>query len=739
MKRIPLLLFLIWIVVSTYGQQLKGTVYTEQNTPIENVHILNYCNGGHTHSDSKGYFVLSNITIGDTLTLTHIAYESMEWIVNTTSGIQKIRLKEKEFALEEVVIIPKMDALNLLSNIDLKTKPVNSSQDILRQVPGLFIGQHAGGGKAEQMFIRGFDIDHGTDITITADGLPVNMVSQAHGQGYADLHFIIPETVEKIDYGKGPYYADKGNFNTAAYVNFKTKEQLESSQLKLEVGQFNTQRLMGLFSVLNRPKHHAYLATEYIGTDGPFDSPQHFSRINMMGKYTGFMDNGDKIGIQFSHFTSKWDASGQIPQRAVDDGSIGRFGAIDDTEGGFTDRTNFVIKHNKQIDAQSCVTSTAYYSHYNFELYSNFTFFLNDSINGDQIKQKENRNIYGLESKYIRVYEAKKWHADFEAGLTIRNDQSQDNELSHTKNRLELLEPIRLGFINETNFGSWVDVKLNIGKWTINPALRLDYFNFQYTDALIPSYKTDGSSQAILCPKLNILYTQSSSLQLYVKAGKGFHSNDSRVSVTMNNKESLPAAYGTDVGFIWKPLPQLFINTAYWYLFLEDEIIYVGDEGITEPVGKTQRHGLDLSIRYQTFKYLFWNLDVNYAFARSLSEPKGEDYIPLAPNLTAVGGLYVMFENKIYGGLNLRYLGDRPANKDNSIVAKGYTILDVNAGFTWRAFNLELQVQNLLNSEWNETQFASTSRLQHEAQPVEEIHFIPGTPLFLKVAISYRF
>jgi outer membrane cobalamin receptor len=223
---------------------------------------------------------------------------------------------------------------------------------MLRIVPGLFIAQHAGGGKAEQIFLRGFDIDHGTDIAITVDGIPVNMVSHAHGQGYADLHFLIPETVEKIAFDKGPYFTGKGNLATAAYVDFTTKEFLDECIIKTEIGQFNTQRIATMLKLFNKASEKSrqqfYIASEYSTTDGYFESPQDFHRFNLMGKYNAWVGNQSQLTITASTFDSKWFASGQIPDRAVKNSIISRFGAIDDTEGGNTSRTNLSIQFNKQ-------------------------------------------------------------------------------------------------------------------------------------------------------------------------------------------------------------------------------------------------------------------------------------------------------------------------------------------------------------------------------------------------------
>lgn len=738
MKRVVFVALSFLLSLQIAAQTLKGTVVNTQEQPLQEVNILNKKTDAHTHSDEFGKFMLENVSKGDTLHFSHIGYESKIFIVKNNEPLT-ITLQSKSIALEEVILAPTVNALNLITAIDIQTDPVNSSQDILRKVPGLFIGQHAGGGKAEQIFLRGFDIDHGTDINITVDDLPVNMVSHAHGQGYADLHFVIPETVEKVDFGKGAYYADKGNFATAGYVNFVTKERIDNSTIKLEGGQFDTFRLLNMFNLLDEAKHNAYVASEFLATDGPFESPQNFNRINVFGKYTGYINPTDKVGVTVSHFTSKWDASGQIPQRAIDNGLITRFGAIDDTEGGNTSRTNILLNHDKMISDSESLKSAAYMSKYDFELFSNFTFFLEDPVNGDQIKQKENRTIFGFNSEYKKVFYGDKINGHWTAGISLRNDRSRDNELSSTLNRRQILQRIQLGSINETNVGGYVGTTLQIGKWMLNPSVRLDYFNFQYNDALVTQYQTQKETNAIVSPKFNVFYNTSDKLQLYVKTGKGFHSNDTRVVVAEQGREILPATYGFDTGFIWKPTPKMFFNLAYWYLYVEQEFVYVGDAGIVEPSGETRRQGIDLSYRYQPLSWLYWSVDANYTHGRSINDPAGQNFIPLAPDFTLVSGLNVLFDSGFYGGINVRHLDNRPANEDNSIVAEGYTVADLNMGYRWKDVSLGIQIQNLFDTDWNETQFATESRLQNELAPVEEIHFTPGTPFFLKASLQYNF
>ncbi|MCG9792451.1 TonB-dependent receptor [Flavobacterium algicola] len=726
------------ISLSVVAQKSRGIVVDELGTAVENAYLVNAASNTHAHTNELGMFTIDKTDIGNTLTITAFGYKKLEFILQNSES--KITLEDAIFKLNEIIIQPKLSALNVISKIDLETAPVNSSQEILRKVPGLFIGQHAGGGKAEQIFLRGFDIDHGTDLAISVDGMPVNMVSHAHGQGYADLHFVIPETVDKIDFGKGSYYADKGDFATAGYVAFQTKEKLDKSMVSLEVGQFNTQRLVGMFNLLgNQKKQSAYIATEYILTDGPFDSPQNFNRVNIMGKYTTLIDENSKFTLTASRFSSRWDASGQIPQRLVDQGLISRFGAVDNTEGGTTSRTNINAALVKSIDENTFVKANVFYSKYDFELFSNFTFFLDDPINGDQIKQKENRSLYGMNSELNKKIQLSDWNLLLQVGAGFRADVMTDTELSHTAGRTTLINPIKLGDIEEFNGFNYWNAEFTYGKWMINPAVRFDFFKFNYQDKLATTYSTQSETEIKLSPKLNFIYSENNNLQFFFKTGFGFHSNDARVVVENNGKEILPSSLGFDLGSIFKATPKVLVNAALWALYLEQEFVYVGDAGVIEPSGRTKRMGADLGIRYQISDYLFFDTDVTYTYARSIDEPSGQDYIPLAPDFTATGGLSFQKWKGFSGGVHYRHLKSRPANEDNSIVAQGYGIVDCNINYAYKKVTFGLAIENLLNTEWNETQFATETRLQNELASVEEIHFTPGTPFYLKGKVSYRF
>jgi outer membrane receptor for Fe3+-dicitrate len=741
--------------VETSAGEHNGSIngqITENSTGIElaGVTVRLEPGGQYTTSNTLGFFSFSNLVAGDyTLTVNYVGFETKTVanvnVRDSETTVVRIDLSVAPINLQDVEIKTSVtQPFQNISALDIRTRPINTSQDVLRLVPGLFIAQHAGGGKAEQMFLRGFDIDHGTDINLSVDGLPVNMVSHAHGQGYADLHFIIPEIIGNVEFKKGPYYADAGDFTTAGLVRFKTTDALDNSFLKVEGGQFATARAVGAFNLLGknaeRRNQHAYIASEVNYSDGYFDSPQQFRRLNLFGKYNALLNDEQRITFSVSAFQSSWNASGQIPERAVESGMIDRFGAIDDNEGGITSRYNFNFEHVKILKNNSLFKNQLYYSDYSFELYSNFTFYLDEPVNGDEIRQKEHRSIFGYNGAFQSEGQLGSKRLSSELGIFFRNDNVKDDELSRTIQRDITQYNMSLGDVNETNTGAYASATWEIApRLSLNAGARFDLFQFAYEDELDSIYDPKQVTASLFSPKLNLYYDVNKSMRLYINSGYGFHSNDARVVVPENGEEILPKAFGVDVGTIFKPTPALLFNLAGWYLSLEQEFVYVGDAGIVEPSGETARYGVDLSARLQMFRHLFVDADVTYSHARSTEEPEDAQYVPLAPQWTGTGGLSWDKGTGLFGSLRFRYLGDRAANEDNSLTADGYFLLDAVAG--WKKKNVEIgfSIQNLLDSEWKEAQFETESRLQDEQEPVSEINFTPGTPFFVKGFVTFSF
>lgn len=721
---------------------IKGSVRREStNESLENVTILYNHNRDKAYSKSDGSFSIDLINYPDTIRFSNDGYESQLYIIQDTAIFVKIALLNKSIQLNQVQVTSDRINTNMMS-VDLYKIPVNSAQDLLRKVPGLFIAQHAGGGKAEQIFLRGFDNDHGTDIAVSADGIPVNIVSHAHGQGYADLHFLIPETIKDIDFGKGAYYANKGDFNTSGYVNFDTYNHLDNSLFKIEGGSFNTFRTVGMLNLLNEKKDHKnlYVAGEFNYTDGPFDIKQNFNRVNVFAKYNQWIDNNKYINVLASSFSSSWNASGQIPERAVKEGLISRWGSIDSTEGGATSRQNIALKYVQLLDNNSQITTQAFYSNYSFRLFSNFTFYLNDPLNGDEIEQVDHRQIYGFDQTYSRTFDLGDNHLRWISSIGLRADDIADLQLNHVYQRDSLLNRLSDVSAFETNIHGYTSLEWRNGRWAFNPALRYDYFIFNMHNRLETLPAAQDASAGRLSPKFTVSYTPNQSVQYYIKTGMGFHSNDVRVVIEQNGKDILPYSIGGDLGAIWKVNDKLIIQPVLWAMYLQQEFVYVGDEAIVEPSGQTKRLGVDLGVRYEPLSWLYIDWDINYAYAREIDAPKGENYIPLVPQLTSTGGISTKFINGFSGSLRFRYMADKPATEDNSVRAKGYFVNDLSLAYEVnKTIIISSQIQNLFNVEWNEAQFETESRLYNEKAPVSELHFTPGTPFAIKVGVSFRF
>ncbi len=743
-KRELSLLILFTTLTSIVFGQIKSLyiVDTLYKVPIQSALVQCEDQKFNQISDENGFVNLDKFPkTTKTIVISCVGYETKSVLISDLKNKDQtaiIYLYQKISNLNEITInaSSRVGIFKTLSDLDIHLRPINNSQEVLRMVPGLFIGQHAGGGKAEQIFLRGFDLDHGTDINISVDGMPVNMVSHAHGQGYADLHFVIPELIEKVNFNKGPYFADKGNFTTAGFVEFKTKDFLEDDFVKAEGGQFNTFRGIGGVNLLkakdDRRNQSLYLAGEGSFTEGYFDNPQDFSRFNGMLKYHGKINENNSLTASVTGFTSKWNASGQIPDRAIGQGIVGFYGAIDPNEGGKTSRHNATIELLTNLNNGASFRNQIYYCYYEFELYSNFTFYKEDTINGDQIRQKENRNTGGYNGTYQKEFTIGKIKTETKTGVQIRYDAVNNVELTRTKDRTLNTKNIMLGDVNELNAAAYYSQKLSFTeKLDVTGMLRYDHFNNHYIDKL---ENTDLSSNSfIFSPKLNFNYRINDKVQLYLYNGRGFHSNDTRVAVQENGKKVLPPAYGTDLGGIFKLGKKLILHSALWYLWLDQEFVYVGDEGIVEAGGQTNRFGLDISTRYEIAKNWYADLDLSIANPRAIGVPKEESYLPLAPRFTTVGGITYRRKTGWNGSLRYRYMADRPANETNSVIAKGYFVVDAAVNYSRKKWEAGLSIQNLLNTKWKETQFDTESQLKNETTPVSEIHFTPGTPFFARL------
>ena len=614
--------------------------------------------------------------------------------------------------------------------------PRNSAQDILRIVPGLTTAQHAGGGKAEQIFLRGFDADHGTDVNIMVDGAPVNMVSHGHGQGYADLHFVIPETIERVDVVKGPYSARYGDLATAGAVSMKTVDSLEESLVRIEAGSFQTFRAVGLFNApLAGTGINSYFGGEVYSTRGFVEEPQDLQRLILFGKAHTEIGRDASLSAAFSAFSSSWDASGQIPERVVQWGEISRFGSIDPTEGGATSRLTGTF--NYATTGSNPFRLTGSLTDYRFRLFSNFTFFANDSIRGDGIEQTDDRTILSLKGERDFLYEEFGMPMFTRIGADLRSDDIAVG-LYHdsARVRLEVTDNSR---IRQRHIGPYIEQSVSFSWGRLLLGLRADYFLFDVENLLEQGAEPEGiASHFLLSPKANLAVPVSNNVTLYANSGFGFHSNDAR-TVVAHEEGSIPRAFGAELGARYgQPNGPIAVSAAAWTLFLENEFVFVGDEGTTEESGRTVRRGIDVELQLNPFKWLALGMDATISHGRFLDLPDQQNAIPLAPNVTLTANM-LLRHNNASAFLRLRHIGDRPANEDNSVTAKGYAIADLSASYRIGQAELFVSVENLFDAIWNEAQFDTESRLRNETSPVSELHFTPGTPRSVRGGIGWKF
>jgi outer membrane receptor protein involved in Fe transport len=786
---IAILICLNIIQLSAQNASIQGIITGEDNQEgLVGVNILLKSTVHGTVSGIHGDYILRDISAGkQTLIFSYIGYETFEIPFEFKEG----ELKEYNLSLIpgsidlSVVSVEARQPFSAASSkairdYDLKIKPVRSAQDMLLLVPGLFIAQHAGGGKAEQIFLRGFDADHGTDVGISVDGLPINMVTHGHGQGYADLHFVIPEIIDGMTVFKGPYFSQYGNFGTAGSVAFTTTDHPDHNLVKLEGGLFNTAKATAVLKIPTTGKHQsAYLAGQYYHSDGPFESPQGFNRANIYGKFHTHITPRSELGVGVGAFSSAWDASGQIPQRAINSGLISRWGAIDDMEGGTTGRYNISVDYHFMEGYEHDFMVQAFVSKYDFNLYSNFTFWLNDSIDGDMIEQSDHRNIYGINTHYSLRKTLGKIRTQTRVGGSYRGDNI---DVSLWKSPDRIRKSVQTdNTVNEVNMAFWLEEDLVFSRlFKLQMGLRGDYFTFHSIDHLdYPEFPSNGLPHAsgyaqsgILSPKLNMVLSPTNNIDLYLNMGTGFHSNDARdVIIAQRIREiihtrkkkgadpleiehellvmdfdpahgdinTLPRAAGVELGSRFSLGKTVLISLAGWYLHMEEELVFVGDEGNTEISGETRRVGLDAEIRMQLARWIWADIDLNLSDGRYINEPADANNIPLAPRITSQGGLNFLHPAGFEAALRYRYLGNRPANEDNSVVALGHFLNNIIMAYNFKGFRLFTQVENLFNITWNEAQFDTESRLFLEPASVSELHFTPGNPFNVQAGISFEF
>ncbi|MGQ0695184.1 MAG: TonB-dependent receptor [Nitrospiraceae bacterium] len=626
---------------------------------------------------------------------------------------------------------------------EIVLQPQGRSAQVLRLIPGFFAVEHSGGaGKADQYFLRGFDADHGTDIAFFADGMPINLRTHAHGQGYTDLNFIIPETIEGLDVYKGAYLPEIGDFATAGAVNFRTRQVVQEGIAQATGGEYDTQRYLLMFSP-TKERTRTLIAGEIYHTNGPFINDNNYLRTNLLGKMTTNLTGRDELSLTATFQKSKWNASGEIPLRAVVNGTLDRFGAIDPSEGGNTLHGTARLNYHYDNTSGGQFFANAYGQYYRLDLFTNFTFFLNDPVNGDGSPQSDRRVMYGSDIGYRQRGEILGIPSIGTIGFQTRVDNI------HVKlGRQTTRTPTGTttdSDVLEASYAPFIKAEVQPTSWMrLAGGLRWETLTFNVDNLCTTCVeRPDGRKSAgIILPKMSLILGPWAGTEFFANYGQGFHSNDARSAVAPASSP-LARAWSYEVGIRsrpWGPEGVEFIATA-WRLDLQSELVFVGDEGTTEIRGPSRRQGFEVAARGQVWGPLY----VNGSFTWTHAEFRNGDAIPLAPEYTAYGAAILKWPEGLTSQLQATYLGVRPLIEDRSIKSPSWITFDLSERYRlpiklphgqMEAF---LFIQNLFNTEWEQAIFAFESRLRNEPAGVTDIHFVPGNPRTFMGGVAWYF
>ncbi|HSN70622.1 MAG TPA: TonB-dependent receptor [Steroidobacteraceae bacterium] len=632
----------------------------------------------------------------------------------------------------------------LVLGTQLEGRPVLRPGEILEVVPGLIVTQHSGEGKANQYFLRGFNLDHGTDFATRVDGLPVNMPTHAHGQGYSDINFLIPELIEEVRYRKGTYYAEEGNFSAAGSVDLDYRNSIESTMVSLTGGEDGYQRAL----VATSPEvlgGTVLMGVDYSTYDGPWELPQDFRKWNGLAKYSrGDAARGFEVTLM--GYDGSWDSTDQIPLRAVEDGTLSRFGYVDPTSGGESHRYSLSVAAHSLAGAGAW-SALAYAMEYHLELYSNFTYAL-DQQNGDQFEQYDDRRVYGGRFDYEHPAALGRFEGHVRTGVEMRYDDIDPVGLFLTRERSRF-ETIREDQVTQASYSAYVAYET---RWSdvvrTELGVRYDYFDFD-VDSSLPA-NSGTASDSIVSPKFTMILGPWARTEFFVNVGRGFHSNDARgTTITVDPTDGvtpvdqvdpLVAALGGEIGVRTAVLPGLQLAASVWGLDLDSELLFVGDGGTTEPSRESRRTGIEIGAFWTPFDWLIVDADLAWSDARFTDDDPAGDEIPGAVEQVGSLGLTVNHPQGWFGGARLRYFGEAPLIEDGSVRSDSTTLLNLEAGYHFTDnLSAYLTVFNVFDAEDNDITYFYESQLPGEPAPVEDIHFHPVEPRTVRATVTFRF
>jgi len=631
---------------------------------------------------------------------------------------------------------------------EIRQRPVLRAGDVLETVPGLVATQHSGSGKANQLFLRGFNLDHGTDFATSIDGMPVNLRTHGHGQGYTDLNFIIPEMVQEILYRKGPYYAEVGDFSGAGSANFVTRDNSVDSVVQLGAGEFGYTRALAMANARGVGGDLVF-ALEHQRYDGPWENlEEDVGKTNLQLKQFWQGESGETT-LSLMAYRNGWNAADQIPDRAVQSGLISKLGSLDPTTGGESSRYSLSLSSQSEI-ASGDLSVNVFAIDYDMDLYSNFTYFT--SSEGDQFKQIDSRRIYGGN---ITLESEQEWASQTVIntfGADVRLDDINEVGLLSTSGR-RIRDTLRLDRVIESSIGVFWQSELS---WTDRlrtvAGVRYDrfWFDVKALDALVPSTLTDNSGKTddgITTASLHTAYRLGDSQELYASLGSGFHSNDARGTVISRDPttgaeiepvDELVPTRGAELGWRVYLTDRLNATVALWQLDIESELVFVGDAGSTEDTGaSSEREGLELSAYYQLNNAV--GLDFEYAQSKAqFTAPVDGSYdVPGALDRVISAGVNYQPNDRVFTHLRFRYFGDYPLAGGQR--AAGSSMTNLRLGYEVSdSIQLSLDLLNLFDSDDHDVEYFYPSQLIGEPGPVDDHHYHVFEPRALRLYLQFQ-
>lgn len=745
-----------------YGQTpgaVAGTVTSaETGAPLPSVNVALEGTERGTATDADGQFEIAQVPPGTyTLRASFVGYETAARSVAVRAGETtrlNLTLAPRFTELGEVVVggraanlvgVAESAAQGRVGQAQLRTRPLLRTGEIMETVPGLITTQHSGSGKANQFFLRGFNLDHGTDFATSVEGVPINLRTHAHGQGYLDLNFLIPELIEAVEFERGPYFADAGDFATTGNAQIELMDRLDEGIAKAEVGADEYYRglLANSQQVGGADLLYGFQGRYY---NGPWVNPENGAKLSGVLKYTGGSD-ADGYSLNALGYFSDWNATDQIPRRAVESGRVSRFGVIDPTDGGRTGRYTLAGNWWSTSQSGARTRANAYAAYYHLNLFTNFTYFLENPTQGDQFEQADRRLYAGGDVSH-------QWPAGWlserstnTVGAELRHDQIFEVALFSTDDR-ERLGTVRNDAVAETSLGAYLENETQwADKFRTVAGVRADAFRFDVDSRLDANAGTE--IDVIASPKLTLAFGPWFDTEYYLNLGLGYHSNDARgttITVDPVSEEAVPSvdplvqSRGAEVGARTAALPGLQSTVSLWYVGLESELLFVGDAGGTEASGASAHYGLEWTNFYRPLDGLAFNLDVALTESRFTEAPEGSDEIPNSIGRIITGGVAAGRSTGWQGSLRVRHFGPRPLTGDASVESKSTTLLNAKAGYRFGALELSADVLNLLDSEDPDIGYFFNSRLEGEPPGgVADVHFHPVLPRTARLSATWHF